>query len=112
MKRQKSPRFETDRLILRTYRMSDEADLVQYLKSREVTRYTYIPHPYTRDDFREFMRRVPAPKTRAHNIVFAIVDKSSGRVIGAVGVHRIDEKNRLTEIGYWLAKPFWGKGIV
>jgi ribosomal-protein-alanine N-acetyltransferase len=49
---------------------------------------------------------------RAHNIVFVIIDKASGKAIGAVGVHRIDEKNRSAEIGYWLGRPYWGKGIV
>ena len=92
--------------------MSDEADIVRHLKSREVTRYTYIPHPYSSNDFHDFMRRLRSPKVREHNIVFAIIDKSSGKAIGAVGVHRIDQKNRLAEVGYWLAKPYWGKGIV
>jgi ribosomal-protein-alanine N-acetyltransferase len=92
--------------------MLDEGDIVRHLKSREVTRYTYIPHPYSIDDFRQFMRKIRSPKARERNIVFAIVDKLTGQAIGAVGVHGIDQKNRLTEIGYWLAKPYWGKGIV
>jgi RimJ/RimL family protein N-acetyltransferase len=112
MKTEKSPQLETARLILRPYRMSDATDIARHLKDRAVTRYTYIPHPYMIGDFYQFMRRIRSPKARAHNIVFAIVDKSSGKAIGAVGVHGIDFKNRKTEIGYWLAKSYWGKGIV
>ena len=112
MKTEKPLRLETVRLILRPYRMSDAVDVARHLKDRAVTRYTYIPHPYTIDDYRQFLRRIRSPKRRAHNVVFAIVDKSAGKVIGAVGVHGIDETKRSTEIGYWLAKPYWGKGIV
>ena len=107
-----SIRFETPRLVLRTYRMSDALEVTRHLRSRAVTRYTYMPHPYTVDDYFEFMRRIRSPKARANNIVFAIADKLSGKVIGAVGVHRIDLKNRSAEIGYWLGQPYWGKGIV
>lgn len=92
--------------------MSDATEIARRLNDRAVTRYTYMPHPYSVDDFRQFYRKIQSPKVRAHNIVFAIVDKLSGEAIGAVGVHHIDEANGKAEVGYWLAKSYWGKGIV
>lgn len=112
MKADKSLKLETVRLILRPYQMSDAAQIAHHLKDRSVTRYTYIPHPYTTRDYHQFLRRLRTPKSRAGNIVFAIIEKSTGSVIGAVGVHGIDFKNRKTEVGYWLAKSYWGQGIV
>jgi len=35
-----------------------------------------------------------------------------GRLAGTVGVHRIDWTNRKTEIGYWLAAGYQGKGLM
>ena len=35
-----------------------------------------------------------------------------GELVGTVGYHYWNWVNRKTEIGYWLAEPFQGKGIV
>jgi ribosomal-protein-serine acetyltransferase len=35
-----------------------------------------------------------------------------GKLAGTLGVHRIDWNNRKTEIGYWLAAGFQGKGLM
>lgn len=35
-----------------------------------------------------------------------------GRAAGGIGLHPGHDVNRLTaELGYWLAEPFWGRGI-
>jgi len=35
-----------------------------------------------------------------------------GEAVGGVGIHVLnDVKHRTAEIGYWLAEPFWGRGI-
>jgi len=112
VKSHKSIRLETPRLVLRPYRMSDADEVTRQLQRRVVTRYTYIPHPYQSNDYYQFLRRLRSPKFRRHNIVFAIVDRTTNKVIGAVGVHGMDFKNKSTEIGYWLAKSYWGQGIV
>ena len=31
-------------------------------------------------------------------------------MIGQIGLH-IDKENNKAEIGYWIAEPFWGKGL-
>jgi RimJ/RimL family protein N-acetyltransferase len=33
-------------------------------------------------------------------------------VIGIIGFAGIDWKNKNAEIGYWLGKPFWGRGLM
>ncbi|KIC02367.1 hypothetical protein OA88_09150 [Flavobacterium sp. JRM] len=41
---------------------------------------------------------------------FVIVD--NGKVIGRIGVYKIDGQNKIGEIGYWLAENLQGKGII
>jgi ribosomal-protein-serine acetyltransferase len=35
-----------------------------------------------------------------------------GDLVGCIGFHSIDWMNRHTELGYWLARPYTGKGIM
>lgn len=35
-----------------------------------------------------------------------------GTLVGAIGYHEIDNKNKKTTIGYWLDQDYQGKGIV
>lgn len=41
---------------------------------------------------------------------FVIVEKE--KVIGRIGVYKIDNQNKIGEIGYWIVEGFQGKGIV
>jgi ribosomal-protein-serine acetyltransferase len=43
---------------------------------------------------------------------FAFVISENHRVIGRIGVYKIDHQNKIGEIGYWLAENSQGKGIV
>ena len=41
-----------------------------------------------------------------------LVTVAGGKVIGRIGVYKIDSKSQIGEIGYWLAECEQGKGIV
>lgn len=43
---------------------------------------------------------------------FAFVIIADDKVIGRIGVYKIDNQNKIGEIGYWLAESLQGKGIV
>lgn len=67
-----------------------------------------FPHPYGEKDGRNFIDFV---KTSEPPHVLAI--DIEGELVGAIGVHPQDDimcKN--AEMGYWLAEPYWGKGII
>jgi ribosomal-protein-alanine N-acetyltransferase len=42
---------------------------------------------------------------------YAIELKSARELIGATGCRWASEKDRCMELGYWLAEPFWGRGL-
>lgn len=48
----------------------------------------------------------------ANNSGFQTVIRSGEKIVGVVGMHRIDWRNRLTSLGYWLAKDAQGKGTM
>lgn len=49
-------------------------------------------------------------ENRGYPKSFAII--YNGKIAGTIGFSRIDERNRIGVIGYWLGKEFQGKGIM
>jgi ribosomal-protein-serine acetyltransferase len=43
---------------------------------------------------------------------FAFVIIVDNKVIGRIGVYKIDHQNKIGEVGYWLAESMQGKGVV
>jgi len=106
--------LETDRLILRPFRETDLEDLYAYASVEGVGESAGWPHHTSM----ETSRRVLDSFIRGHNI-FAIVWKETGRVIGSLGLHEswTAEKPeyrglRCVDVGYVLAKAFWGRGLM
>jgi [ribosomal protein S5]-alanine N-acetyltransferase len=67
-----------------------------------------FPHPYTLDDADAFIGRVRRSSPRT---VFAI--EVDGGVAGAIGFFPHTDVERVgAEIGYWLGRPFHGRGIM
>jgi len=89
--------------------MSDVDALARHANNRTIWRNLRdaFPHPYTRHDARQFIRSV---LERIPETTFAIA--IGGEAAGSIGfvLHR-DVERVSAEIGYWLAEPFWGRGI-
>jgi ribosomal-protein-serine acetyltransferase len=51
-------------------------------------------------------------KQFADNQGFNLGIRYRGQLVGAIGLHQIDWRNRLTSIGYYLGEGFQGKGII
>ena len=102
-------RLETDRLILRPWRETDAVDLYNYASDPEVGPPAGWPPHTSIENSREIIRGVlSAPDT------FAVCLKEDGKPIGSIGFHRNDlaEGGDEYELGYWIGKPFWGRGLI
>lgn len=84
-------------------------DLVRHADDRDVwiNLRDRFPHPYTRADARSWIRSAAAERPTRH---FAI--EVDGRAVGGIGIHPMTDVHRGTaEIGYWLGREYWGRGI-
>jgi len=91
----------------------DIASLVKHLEAVEISRRSLsIPYPYTVEHAEKFIResREKARKY-GHHTEWAI-RKRDGELIGVIGWLKKYDSPHKDEIGYWLAKPYWGKGIM
>lgn len=97
--------IKTERLVLRPYREGDETQLISAINHRRIAQATLtIPHPYTREHAREWIRRC----RRARNeLLLAILHEKN--LIGGISLEQIE--GHKAELGYWLTPREWGKGL-
>lgn len=94
----------TDRLILRPPVMSDAGELCELANDLGVAgMLSTMPYPYGPKDAEAFLSR--APNAREPN--FAIEHREFG-FMGMIGF--AEKAPRRLEVGYWLGRPFWGRG--
>jgi [ribosomal protein S5]-alanine N-acetyltransferase len=94
---------------IRSFEYSDEEALVKYANNPNVSRLLrdLFPSPYTKADARFLLKHACKQKVETN---FAIANIEE--LIGAIGLTLQEDVNRFSaEIGYWLAEPYWGKGI-
>ncbi len=99
------------RIALREWDIADLPSLVRYAGNPRVaaTMRDLFPSPYTEDDGRQFIVMATARPSR--NIFRAIL--VGDEVAGGIGIHPLEDVHRRTaEIGYWLAEPYWGRGVM
>lgn len=102
-------KLKSERLILRPFRISDAKALFYYACDPAVGPPAgWAPHVSV-DESREIIRtRLTAPHT------FAVCLVGTDEPIGCIGLHREDlaEDDDELELGYWLGRPFWGRGLI
>ncbi|WP_229598321.1 GNAT family N-acetyltransferase [Runella aurantiaca] len=95
---------------LRRWQPGDELALAKYANNYRIWRNVRdsFPHPYTLDDAHHWIELCEMEKRPS---VFAI--DVEGEAVGGVGIIlQKDVFRKNAEIGYWLAEPFWGRGIM
>jgi [ribosomal protein S5]-alanine N-acetyltransferase len=101
-----------ERVTLRPWRKADAPSLVKYGNNPNIARQLRdrFPHPYTSADARHYIQSVADVRPTTS---FAIATPGpAGEVIGGIGFSPGADVERFSaEIGYWLAEPFWGRGI-
>lgn len=99
-----------DKICLTKYSEADKPALVEWLNDRNIYERTLrIPYPYSPADADRFLSLIAECEHRAGQEHWAI--RRADEVIGGVGLEGESGGHR-AEIGYWLATPFWGQGIM
>ncbi len=95
---------------LRSWEINDLDSLVKYANNWNIAKNltNRYPYPYTKEDGKKFIDF--ARKCDTENI-FAI--EIQGEACGSISIHPLNDVFRKNaEIGYWLAEPYWGNGII
>jgi len=102
------PVIETRRLRLRKPRRADAPRIAELANDFDVARMTCnLPHPYGREDALAYLAHVDSREPDSH-AAFVIEHPAEG----PLGVLGFDARGPgRTELGYWLGKPYWGRGF-
>ena len=102
--------LHTNRLHLRQMKESDSAELFQVWSDPEVATYMNIS-PFSDEKQAVEMIQVLANLAEDNQAIrFSIIEKESGTIMGSCGYNYLDYEHARAEIGYDLAKAYWGKG--
>lgn len=102
-------RLEFEHGVLRSWRMEDAPALAEAANNRKVWLMLRdrMPHPYLRSDAENYLRGA-IEKEQSDSFCIEV----GGVLAGAIGVHAQTDVHRFTaELGYWIAEPYWGRGI-
>jgi [ribosomal protein S5]-alanine N-acetyltransferase len=94
---------------LRSWHVGDEDALVRHANDRGVwlNLRDRFPHPYTRENAEEWLR-FATQQTPEKDFAITV----DGQPAGGIGLILHDDIERCSvEIGYWLGREFWGRGI-
>ena len=105
--------LHTDRLHIREFELSDEADIHEYASDPEVCRFMEWG-PNTPEETRAFLARNLQSMTAMPRTAFelAIVLQAERKVVGGVGIRIKSERHREGDVGYVLNRRYWNRGIV
>ena len=94
--------LETERLIIRDFKLSDIDDLYEIFSDDEVMEY--IEPVYDRNKTLNFLKEFCIE----HKGAFACVNKENEKVIGYIIFNEYEDK--VYELGWIFNKEYWGKG--
>lgn len=101
--------FETDRLRLRRASLDDgQAIFAGYARDPEVTKYLVFRPHRSIEETRTFLRRCEQVWETGHAFPYAITLRSTGDVAGMIEMRLADH---MADLGYALARPYWGQGF-
>jgi len=96
--------------LLRTWRKSDAGPIARHANDREVwlNLRDLFPHPYNTAHAVAYIRSVTA-QTPTRSFVIVVADEPVGGIALRLGE---DIERYSAEIGYWISRAYWGRGIM
>lgn len=104
--------LETARLLLRPWTVDDAEDLFVLASDPEIGPRAGWPVHQSLEESRNIIETV-----FAQSGTYALVDKVSGKPVGAIGLmiggaSKLTTSDKEAELGYWLGRDYWEQGLV
>ena len=105
--------IETNRLILRRFRVEDAGDMYSnWASDPEVTRFlTWPVHPSI-DVTRGLLTEWVLKYEDGGYFNWVMEYKETGKAIGNISVVKLNENTEAADIGYCMSRAYWGRGLM
>lgn len=101
-------------VMIRPYQASDEAALFELIHGSREHLARWLPwcHPaYHQAETREWIAFCLSSWQARTGFRYLICNRADGRLLGGIGLEQIDWRNRVGEVGYWVAAPAINQGV-
>ncbi|WP_107942715.1 GNAT family protein [Metasolibacillus sp. FSL H7-0170] len=102
--------LNTKRLHLRRMQVSDSHSLFKIWSDPDVTKFMNISNFTDETQAKEMIELLENLAQANKAIRFSMIEIKSHEIIGTCGFNSIDFENSKAEIGYDIAKAYWGMG--
>ncbi|KTD85141.1 GNAT family N-acetyltransferase [Paenibacillus etheri] len=102
--------LHTERLHLRKMKVSDSPSLFKIWSDPEVTEFMNIDCFTDESQAKDMIKLLDEFSLDNKAIRFSIIEMESNEIIGSCGFNFLDFENKKAEIGYDIAREFWGRG--
>jgi len=107
-----SLRLIGDRVLLRALSADDAEAMFAFASDPEVTRYLPWEPAVSVESVRPFLEDQVLRWQRHDSLGFAIVLRETGQMIGSTDLMELHRTRGQAELGYLIARPWWGQGLM
>lgn len=99
------------RIRLRPVEDEDLDRLVAEADDEGISRWTDLPHPYTREHGARVIASADQARHLDQSYHLAICDVDTDELIGMAALVEVDLESQNAEVGIWLGRDHWGGGL-
>lgn len=99
----------TMNVSLRPVELTDAGDIQCYASNAELAATCNVPHPYPANQGLCWAEKCVADREARRRFPSAILVDDA--FVGLIGLNAVDISTGSCEVDYWVARPFWGRGI-
>lgn len=107
-------KIKTNRLVIRDFTIKDAKYLMENANDKSVWHFTAnVPSPYRLKDAKWFINKCvkQSKKKPRESYALGIELKKEKRIIGCIGIFKVDRINKKAGIGYWIGKKYRKQGL-
>lgn len=99
------------RVRLRPVEDEDLDRLVELADDEGISRWTDLPHPYTRDHGAKVIALAEEERRLDQSYHLAVADLDDDQLVGMAALLDVDFTSQNAEVAIWLGRPYWGEGL-
>jgi RimJ/RimL family protein N-acetyltransferase len=100
-----------EKIYLKMPTLKDAEKIFMYCQNKDLLKFMEWNAPKDINEVKKHINERIKKAKRGSSFEMCIYLKETDELIGSAGLVKIDLNNEYVELGYWVAKPFWHRGI-